>query len=227
MWLIGIAGAAVLGLLATLAVKQRRNEFAVLPAMGEKGSKLVAQQVLEICVVAVLALTLSALFAPALTRKAADTLLSSEAKEAHATLGRQPHLPGPTTPHDRSQTGRPGLRTGHLLHHPRTFGQRQDHTAQPGQRPGQPHPGRRPPRRTEPVGHRPGPLPQQARRHGLLPTASSKSSANWRTTRTNTSSWSPTARPSPPAPTGSSLCAKERSSRRRPHEMTPGAYGSG
>ncbi|WP_324290429.1 FtsX-like permease family protein [Streptomyces sp. H27-H1] len=66
-----------MGLLATLAVKQRRNEFAVLLAMGENKSKLVAQQVLEICVVAVLALTLSALFARALTRKAADTLLSS------------------------------------------------------------------------------------------------------------------------------------------------------
>ncbi|MCY0930057.1 hypothetical protein OTB20_28465 [Streptomyces sp. H27-H1] len=49
----------------------------MLLAMGENKSKLVAQQVLEICVVAVLALTLSALFARALTRKAADTLLSS------------------------------------------------------------------------------------------------------------------------------------------------------
>ncbi|MFJ6574115.1 ABC transporter permease [Streptomyces sp. NPDC091292] len=97
MWLIGVAGAAVLALLTTLAVKQRRKEFGVLLSMGEPPWKLVAQQVTEIVVVAALAVGLSALFTEALTQKAAGSLVSGEADSARAELAAwEPPPPGST-----------------------------------------------------------------------------------------------------------------------------------
>lgn len=86
MWLVAIAGAAVLALLVNLAVKQRRTEYGVLLAMGEKKGKLIAQQALEILTVAALAIGLSVLFAPNLTQSAGQALLGQEATAAQKKL---------------------------------------------------------------------------------------------------------------------------------------------
>lgn len=97
MWLIGVAGALVLGLLATLAVKQRRTEFGVLLALGEPKGKLVAQQCAETVVVVLLAVGLSSLFAQSLTQRAGDTLLHDEAASAQQKIDAwQPPPPGST-----------------------------------------------------------------------------------------------------------------------------------
>ncbi|MFD7032231.1 FtsX-like permease family protein [Streptomyces sp. NPDC059917] len=97
MWLMGLAGAAVLALLANLAVKQRRTEYGVLLAMGEKKSGLIAQQVLEIVVVAAVAIGVSSLFAPQLTQSAGQALLGREAAAAAAKIGSwKPPAPGST-----------------------------------------------------------------------------------------------------------------------------------
>ncbi|MER5485594.1 ABC transporter permease [Streptomyces sp. NPDC002812] len=86
MWLMVLAGAAVLALLVNLAVKQRRTEYGVLLAIGEKKSKLIAQQALEIAAVAVIAIGVSALFAPKLTQSAGQALLGKEASAAERKL---------------------------------------------------------------------------------------------------------------------------------------------
>ncbi|RII13032.1 FtsX-like permease family protein [Streptomyces sp. YIM 130001] len=97
MWLMGFAGAAVLALLVNLAVKQRRKEYGVLLAMGEKKSRLIAQQALEIVVVAALAIGVSALFAPRLTQSAGQALLGTEASAAQEKLDSwEPPAPGRT-----------------------------------------------------------------------------------------------------------------------------------
>ncbi|WP_328500375.1 ABC transporter permease [Streptomyces sp. NBC_00457] len=97
MWLMAVAGAAVLALLVNLAVKQRRKEYGVLLAMGEKKSKLIAQQALEIVVVAAIAIGVSSLFAPRLTQNAGQSLLGSEASAAKRKLDSwQPPGPGST-----------------------------------------------------------------------------------------------------------------------------------
>ncbi|MFD3376494.1 MULTISPECIES: ABC transporter permease [unclassified Streptomyces] len=97
MWLIGVAGAAVLVLLVNLAVKQRRKEYGVLLAMGEKKWKLVAQQALEIVAVAALAIGLSSLFTQNLTQSASRSLLGQEAAEARHKLDSwQAPAPGST-----------------------------------------------------------------------------------------------------------------------------------
>ncbi|MDQ0401705.1 ABC transporter permease [Streptomyces sp. NBC_01723] len=86
MWLIGVAGAAVLALLVNLAVKQRRREYGVLLAMGEKKGGLIAQQALEMVVVAALAVGLSSLFTGALTQYAGQSLLGREAAAAQRKI---------------------------------------------------------------------------------------------------------------------------------------------
>ncbi|WP_406467267.1 ABC transporter permease [Streptomyces hirsutus] len=97
MWLIGVAGAAVLALLVNLAVKQRRKEYGVLLAMGEKKGKLIAQQALEIVTVAALAIGLSSLFTQSLTQSAGQSLLGREAAAARHKLDSwQPPAPGST-----------------------------------------------------------------------------------------------------------------------------------
>ncbi|MFI6942755.1 ABC transporter permease [Streptomyces sp. NPDC050418] len=97
MWLIGVAGAAVLALLATLAVKQRRTEFGVLLSLGERKGKLIAQQAAETLVVAVLAIGLSSLFAQSLTERAGNALVRDEASAAQQKLDSwKPPPPGST-----------------------------------------------------------------------------------------------------------------------------------
>ncbi|MDH6545957.1 putative ABC transport system permease protein [Streptomyces sp. SAI-133] len=86
MWLMATAGAAVLALLANLAVKQRRTEYGVLLAMGEKKSNLIAQQALETVLVAAVAIGLSSMFAPSLTQSAGQALLGQEATAAQKKL---------------------------------------------------------------------------------------------------------------------------------------------
>ncbi|MEV6588601.1 ABC transporter permease [Streptomyces acidicola] len=86
MWLIGITGAAVLALLVNLAVKQRRREYGVLLALGEKKDRLIAQQALEIVVVAAVAIALSSLFTQGLIQSAGQSLLGREAAAAQKKL---------------------------------------------------------------------------------------------------------------------------------------------
>ncbi|MCG0289029.1 FtsX-like permease family protein [Streptomyces sp. PSAA01] len=86
MWLIALVGAAVLALLANLAVKQRRKEYGVLLSMGEKKSKLIAQQVLETVVVAAFAIGLSSVFTQSLTQSIGQSLLGREASAAQEKL---------------------------------------------------------------------------------------------------------------------------------------------
>ncbi|WP_327250883.1 ABC transporter permease [Streptomyces sp. NBC_01244] len=97
MWLMGLAGAAVLALLVNLAVKRRRTEYGVLLAMGEKKWKLIGQQALEIVAVAVIAMGVSSLFAPELTQRAGQALLGEEASAAERKIGSwKPPAPGST-----------------------------------------------------------------------------------------------------------------------------------
>ncbi|WP_053846524.1 ABC transporter permease [Streptomyces sp. NRRL B-24085] len=97
MWLIGLAGAAVLALLVNLAVKQRRREYGVLLSMGERKWKLITQQALEITAVAALAIALGSAFAPRLTQSAGQSLLGREAASARQKIDAwQPPPPGST-----------------------------------------------------------------------------------------------------------------------------------
>ncbi|MCX5409653.1 ABC transporter permease [Streptomyces sp. NBC_00335] len=61
VWVIALAGALILGLIVTLQIRERRTEFGVLLAMGEKKWKLIGQHAVEVAAVALPAVALAAL----------------------------------------------------------------------------------------------------------------------------------------------------------------------
>ena len=82
VWLVSIAGAVILGLLVAMAVKDRRKELGILLSLGERKWRLVAQQVVEIGAIALLALGFSVLAGQAISQQAGNALLSSQVASA-------------------------------------------------------------------------------------------------------------------------------------------------
>ncbi|MGY0234468.1 ABC transporter permease [Longispora urticae] len=90
VWLVSIAGAAILGLIVAMAIKERRQELGILLSLGERKWKLVGQHLVEVTAVAVLALGFSVLIGTALSQYAGDALLGREvaaAKDKEADQG--------------------------------------------------------------------------------------------------------------------------------------------
>ncbi|GIJ51444.1 putative ABC transporter permease YclI [Virgisporangium aliadipatigenens] len=90
VWLVGLAGAAVIGLLIALWTRERRRELGVLLAVGERRWRLVAQQIVEVSVVAVLALGAAAAAAQAIAPGVADALVSREVADVPPPVPQQP-----------------------------------------------------------------------------------------------------------------------------------------
>ncbi|GIG56587.1 putative ABC transporter permease YclI [Longispora fulva] len=82
VWLVSIAGAAILGLIVTLAIRDRRQELGILLSLGERKWKLVGQHLVEVVAVAVLALGFSVLVGQALSQYAGSALLDREVAAA-------------------------------------------------------------------------------------------------------------------------------------------------
>lgn len=82
LWLIGLSGAAILGLIVLLTIRERRDELGMLLALGERRWKLIGQHTVEVAVLLVPALALAALAGQSFAQQAGETLL---AREQHAT----------------------------------------------------------------------------------------------------------------------------------------------
>ncbi len=59
VWIVVIAGAAILSLITALTINQRKNEIGILLAIGESKAKIVSQFIVEVVTIAVIAFTLS------------------------------------------------------------------------------------------------------------------------------------------------------------------------
>jgi putative ABC transport system permease protein len=79
VWLVALAGAAVIGLLIALWTRERRRELGILLAVGERRWRLVAQQLVEVTAVALLALGAAAAVSQVLAAEVAGALVSREA----------------------------------------------------------------------------------------------------------------------------------------------------
>ncbi|OUC02607.1 permease [Bacillus thuringiensis serovar medellin] len=82
IYIVSIAGAIILGLIIMLSIKARRKEMGVLLSIGEKKWKLMAQLVVEVVCVAVLAFGLSLTTGPKVSQLIGDNLLSNEVATA-------------------------------------------------------------------------------------------------------------------------------------------------
>ncbi|MCU5600861.1 MULTISPECIES: ABC transporter permease [Bacillus cereus group] len=78
IYIVSIAGAIILGLIIMLSIKGRRKEMGILLSIGEKKWKLMAQLVVEVACVAVLAFGLSVTTGSKVSQLIGDNLLSSE-----------------------------------------------------------------------------------------------------------------------------------------------------
>jgi putative ABC transport system permease protein len=94
VWLVGLAGAAVIGLLVALWTRERRRELGILLAVGERRWRLVAQQLVEVTAVAAVALGASAAAAQVIAAEVADALVSKEVAEVPGPAPQQPGRAG-------------------------------------------------------------------------------------------------------------------------------------
>ncbi|QWH75399.1 ABC transporter permease (plasmid) [Bacillus mycoides] len=83
IYIVSIAGAIILGLIIMLSIKARRKEMGILLSIGEKKWKLMAQLVVEVVCVAVLAFGLSVTTGSKVSQLIGDNLLSSEIATAN------------------------------------------------------------------------------------------------------------------------------------------------
>ncbi|MED0932396.1 ABC transporter permease [Bacillus mobilis] len=78
IYIVSIAGAIILGLIIMLSIKGRRKEMGILLSIGEKKWKLMAQFVVEVVCIAILAFGLSLTTGAKVSQYIGDKLLSSE-----------------------------------------------------------------------------------------------------------------------------------------------------
>ncbi|XLP24558.1 ABC transporter permease [Bacillus toyonensis] len=82
IYIVSIAGAIILGLIIMLSIKGRRKEMGILLSIGEKKWKLMAQFVVEVVCIAILAFGLSITTGARVSQYIGDNLLSSEVATA-------------------------------------------------------------------------------------------------------------------------------------------------
>ncbi|PDZ71848.1 ABC transporter permease [Bacillus pseudomycoides] len=78
IYIVSIAGAIILGLIIMLSIKARRKEMGILLSIGEKKWKLMAQFVVEVVCIAILAFGLSITTGAKVSQFVGDNLLSNE-----------------------------------------------------------------------------------------------------------------------------------------------------
>ncbi|PGU09819.1 permease [Bacillus cereus] len=78
IYIVSIAGSIILGLIIMLSIKGRRKEMGILLSIGEKKWKLMAQFVVEVVCVAILAFGLSVTTGTKVSQFIGDNLLSNE-----------------------------------------------------------------------------------------------------------------------------------------------------
>ncbi|WP_081143750.1 ABC transporter permease [Bacillus cereus] len=82
IYIVSIAGAIILGLIIMLSIKGRRKEMGILLSIGEEKWKLMAQFVVEVICIAILAFGLSITTGAKVSQYIGDNLLSSEVATA-------------------------------------------------------------------------------------------------------------------------------------------------
>ncbi|WP_433595213.1 ABC transporter permease [Lysinibacillus xylanilyticus] len=78
IYIVSIAGAIILGLIIMLSIKARRKEMGILLSIGEKKWKLMAQFVVEVVCIAILAFGVSLTTGAKVSQFIGDSLLSNE-----------------------------------------------------------------------------------------------------------------------------------------------------
>lgn len=101
VYIVTIAGAAILGLIVMMSIRERKYEIGVLLAIGEKKSKMVGQLLIEILLVAVVSVAISIGSGNFVAEKVSNQLLQQELAQNEDTSTQ-------TNPFGSSGHGGPG-----------------------------------------------------------------------------------------------------------------------
>lgn len=82
VYLVTVAGAIILGLIVMLSIRERKYEMGVLLALGERKTKLMGQFIVEIMIVAILALGISSVVGGVVANQFGEQLLSQEVAQS-------------------------------------------------------------------------------------------------------------------------------------------------
>ncbi|MFJ4685940.1 ABC transporter permease [Streptomyces sp. NPDC088789] len=99
VWLVAVAGTAILALIIASNLRERRKEMGILLSLGEKKPKLLGQHLVEVVACALLAIGLATAGSQFIAQGVGDHLLSgqvSAARDSPAGQGPQPDLTDPT-----------------------------------------------------------------------------------------------------------------------------------
>lgn len=99
VWLVAIAGTAILALVIASNMRERRKEMGILLSLGEKKPKLLGQHLMEVVACAALAIGFAAAGSQFIAQGIGDQLLSdqvSSAKDSAADSGRERDPSDPT-----------------------------------------------------------------------------------------------------------------------------------
>ncbi|WP_424216269.1 ABC transporter permease (plasmid) [Streptomyces sp. BI20] len=89
VWLVALAGTAILALIIASALRERRRELGILLAMGENKPRLLGQHLVEIVACAIIAVGIAGVASQALAQPIGDSLLSSEVSTAKEDASKQ------------------------------------------------------------------------------------------------------------------------------------------
>jgi putative ABC transport system permease protein len=103
VWIVAIAGAAILALITALTVNQRKNEIGILLAVGESKLRIIAQFVVEVAAIAVVAFTLSIFTGTYIGKYISQQTLSNYGTSEIENQG-GPRIPGSGLPTQNNPT---------------------------------------------------------------------------------------------------------------------------
>lgn len=95
VWLVAIAGTAILALVVASNLRERRKEIGILMSLGERKPRLLGQHLVEVAACATLAIGLAAAGSQFLSQAIGDRLLSGEVSSAREQAASQDGRPDP------------------------------------------------------------------------------------------------------------------------------------
>ncbi|MFC1420029.1 FtsX-like permease family protein [Streptacidiphilus cavernicola] len=98
LWLVAVAGAAVLALITAAAMRGRRKELGILMSLGERKPRLVGQQLAETVVCGLVAVGIATACASFVSQAVGDHLLAGDVADARSAAAQQQAQPDPSDP---------------------------------------------------------------------------------------------------------------------------------
>ncbi|MER5889156.1 FtsX-like permease family protein [Streptomyces sp. NPDC001941] len=110
VWLVALAGTAILALIIASSLRERRKELGILLALGEKKPRLIGQHLVEIVACALVAIGIAGAASQALAQPIGDSLLAGEVSSAKEDAAKQTPERDPSDPNGGMKDNGPEIK---------------------------------------------------------------------------------------------------------------------